>query len=67
MVAAASIVARWTFVEGMEILSKEIDFTLPKGAAAKVVQAAKKLVKEQGKDVLKKTAKLHFSITQKVC
>jgi len=67
VVAAASIVARWAFIEGMEILSKEVGFTLPKGAAPKVSQAAKRLVKEQGREALNKTAKLHFSITNTIC
>jgi len=67
VVAAASIVARWAFVEGIETLSKEVGISLPKGAAAKVVQTAKKLVREKGKEILSQTAKLHFSITQKVC
>jgi len=66
VVAAASVVARWAFIEGMETLSKEIGMTLPKGAAQKVVQTAQKLVDHHGKEILSRAAKLHFSITNRL-
>ncbi len=60
VVAAASILARAAFLEGLETLSKEIGFELPKGASAKVLSAGVKLVAQKGPDVLDKVAKTHF-------
>lgn len=66
VVAAASILARASFVEGMQKLSEEIDFELPKGASQTVVKAAKKLVAQKGPEILEKVAKTHFKTTQEV-
>lgn len=60
VVAAASILARAAFVEGIDQLGKMIETTLPKGASSIVVAAAKKIVAKHGKDILKKLGKLHF-------
>ncbi len=60
VVAAASILARGAFLEGMESLSQEIGITLPKGASAQVVAAGKQLVAKHGRDILTKAAKTHF-------
>lgn len=66
VVAAASILARASFVEGMQKLSEEIGFELPKGASRTVVKAAQKLVAKEGPDILEKVAKTHFKTTQEV-
>jgi ribonuclease HIII len=66
VVAAASILARAAFLDGMEKLSAEVDFVLPKGASDIVIQAAKTIVAKQGADVLKKIAKTHFKTMQHV-
>ena len=63
VVAAASILARWAFVEFLEETGKKFNVTLPKGAATHVVEAARKLVREQGQEILDEVAKLHFKIT----
>lgn len=60
VVAAASILARAAFVEGLEKLSKTVGFELPKGASKQVVQVGKKIVREQGEAFLKDVAKVHF-------
>lgn len=60
VVAAASILARASFVEGIERLSKMIDHPLPKGASQLVIQAGRALVKKQGASILESVAKLHF-------
>jgi len=60
VVAAASILARQAFVEGIHKLGEEVGLVLPKGASAATIAAGKKLVREQGEEILKKTAKLHF-------
>jgi ribonuclease HIII len=66
VVAAASILARAAFLEGLESLSKEYDFPLPKGAAAQVIVAGKKIVAKLGREVLEKVAKTHFKTTRDV-
>lgn len=59
-VAAASILARSSFVEGMEALSQEFGITLPKGATHGMVQAGKRILGTFGEEGLAKTMKLHF-------
>lgn len=60
VVAAASILARAAFVDGIDQLGKMIETTLPKGASSIVVKAGKKIVAQHGQDILKKLGKLHF-------
>jgi len=66
VVAAASILARDAFLNGMKKLSEKAAFDLPKGASAKVVAAAKEIVARDGKDILNSVAKIHFKTTQEV-
>ncbi len=66
VVAAASILARAAFVDGIDALSREIGVTLPKGANHGVKETARKLVQEKGKEILGKVAKLHFKTTQEI-
>lgn len=56
VVAAASILARAGFLDGLATLSQEIGVELPKGASAKVKEVGKKL----GKEILEKVSKTHF-------
>lgn len=60
VVAAASILARLTFVEGLKKIGEEFDMVLPKGASAGTIAAGKKLVERFGEEALEKTGKLHF-------
>ncbi|VEF47380.1 ribonuclease HIII [Bacillus freudenreichii] len=64
-VAAASILARYAFVRAFDQLSKKAGFTIPKGAGAKVDQAAARLIKEKGVPALNEFTKLHFANTGK--
>lgn len=64
-VAAASIIARYSFVKQFDKLSKAAGFKIPKGAGAQVDVAAARLVKEKGKEVLPEFVKLHFANTEK--
>lgn len=66
VVAAASILARAAFLEGIEKLSQEMEMTIPKGASSKVIQVAQKLVAKFGKDVLQKLAKTHFKTMNQI-
>jgi len=65
-VAAASIMARATFVRFMKKLSDDFGMTLPKGAGSIVDQAAAAIVREKGAEILDKLAKVHFKNYRKV-
>lgn len=60
VVAAASILARYSFLQGLKALSEEYGIDLPKGASTLTVKAAEKFAKTHGKNVLVKVSKLHF-------
>ncbi len=60
VVAAASIIARATYIYAMQKLSTECGMQLLKGANASVREQASEIVRKFGKDALKKYAKLHF-------
>lgn len=60
VVAAASILARAAYVEGMEMLSKKMEVYLPKGASSQVIQTGKRLVSRHGPEILRTVGKLHF-------
>ncbi len=66
VVAAASILARAAFLEGLEQLGKTVGMILPKGASAEVIRAGKTLVAKQGREILNTVAKLHFKTTEVV-
>jgi ribonuclease HIII len=66
VVAAASILARAGFLEGMAMLSEEVGMELPKGANSGVITAAQKLVAKFGREVLNKVAKVHFKTTNEI-
>jgi ribonuclease HIII len=63
VVAAASILARQTFVEGLEMLSQEYGVELPKGASALVPKAGQLIVSKHGREILPFVAKMHFKTT----
>ncbi|WP_071460325.1 ribonuclease HIII [Bacillus massilinigeriensis] len=64
-VAAASMIARYAFVQRFDALSKEAGFIIPKGAGAQVDIAAAKLIKSKGAECLNEFVKLHFANTDK--
>lgn len=64
-VAAASILARTSFVKEMDRLSAELGVTLPKGASAKVDAAIADVIRTYGHDKLETIAKVHFANTKK--
>ncbi|MCH9628022.1 MAG: Ribonuclease HIII [Chlamydiales bacterium] len=66
VVAAASILARAAFVEGIEKLEKEMQQKLPKGASTMTIEAGKKLVQAHGNAILKHVGKLHFKTVQAI-
>lgn len=64
-VAAASILARATFVRQMQRLSEKYGVTLPKGASAAVDAAGRAIVAKYGPEVLSQVAKTHFKNFQR--
>ncbi|MDR2430010.1 MAG: ribonuclease HIII [Puniceicoccales bacterium] len=60
VVAAASIVARATYVRALKKLSDEAGIPLPKGSGAPAKAAGTRLVETHGPEVLIRFAKLHF-------
>lgn len=60
VVAAASILARQTFLDGLQKLSEELGIKLPKGASAATINAGKELYRKLGREGLGRAAKLHF-------
>jgi ribonuclease HIII len=65
-VAAASILARDTYLKKIKHMSEHYDLDIPKGASAQVEYVAKKIVEKYGKDELHNTSKMHFKTTKRV-
>lgn len=59
-VAAASILARQTFLEGLLQLGQEIGLPLPKGSSEKAQTTGKEILKRWGEETLRKVCKEHF-------
>lgn len=66
VVAAASILARHAFLEGLARLSEEVELRLPKGASAQVRAVGRQLVAKHGPTILDKVAKTHFKTAQEI-
>lgn len=64
-VAAASILARVTFLEQLEQLGDSIQEVLPSGAGANVDEVAAHIINQYGIDTLARLAKMHFANTEK--
>ena len=60
-VAVGSIIARYSFVQHMDLLSKKYGMEIPYGASKKVTDFAKKFVKKWGYDELDKVVKKNFA------
>jgi len=65
-VAAASILARYSFLQEMDKLETKLGVPIPKGAGPNVDKAANQLLKQKGRDTLYKVTKWHFSNTTRV-
>lgn len=65
-VAAASLVARAVFLERLKWLEREAGFPLPKGAAAGVEEAARRVLQAEGREGLARLVKLHFRTTERL-
>ena len=65
-VAAASILARASFVKYMNIMNQKLNFDFPKGAGSPVDQAGRQFLKLHGKQKLEQISKWHFANTSKI-
>lgn len=59
-VAAASILAREAFLNGLDSLGKPYGIKLPKGASQLVIDAGVAFAKQNGKEALSQVGKIHF-------
>lgn len=66
VVAAASVIARHLFLEGLKRLSEECAVDLHKGAGEPTDRSAREFVRLHGREALGRVAKLHFKNTQKI-
>ncbi|MDB6080985.1 MAG: rnhC [Chlamydiia bacterium] len=66
VVAAASILARAAFLDGLKKLELEAEMALPKGASKQVIDAGRKFIEKWGKEALVKVSKQHFKTTAQV-
>jgi len=65
-VAAASILARETFIGWLERRGKELGLRLERGVSASVKETAKKLVEKNGPRRLREVAKVHFRTAHEI-
>jgi ribonuclease HIII len=64
-VAAASVLARAAFLEGLDRLSAECGVKLAKGAGPPADQAARRVLAKGGVGLLSRVAKMHFRNAEK--
>jgi ribonuclease HIII len=65
-VAAASIMARETFINWLERKSKELGLRLERGVSPSVKESATKLVELNGPGALREVAKVHFRTAHEI-
>ena len=65
-VAAASIIARYSFLKHWELIEKHYNITIPKGAGATVDTFGQLFIKIHGLEEFKKICKYNFKNTEKV-
>lgn len=65
-VAAASILARYAFIEGIDQLGKTIEITLPKGCSQAVKKAGQYILRNLGENTLRNVCKQHFKTLDQI-
>ncbi len=65
-VACASLISRYIFINEFDKLSKDVGFTIPKGAGNNVDEIGKQIINKFGFDKLKQIAKLNFKNIEKI-
>lgn len=65
-VACSAIISRYVFLKQFDKMSKELGFTLPKGAGEKVDKIGAEIVKKYGISILNEISKISFKNTEKI-
>jgi len=65
-VAAASIIARYHFLNSIALLSRKFQLEFPKGASDKVIKIGKEFTEKFSKERLNEVAKVHFKTIEKI-
>ena len=65
-VAAASIIARYHFLNSIALLSQKFQLEFPKGASEKVIKVGKEFAEKFTKERLNEVAKIHFKTIEKI-
>lgn len=65
-VACSAIISRYVFLKQFDKMSKELGFTLPKGAGEKVDKIGAEIVKKYGINILNEISKISFKNTEKI-
>jgi ribonuclease HIII len=65
-VAAASILAREGFIDWLDRKGKALGLKLGRGVSAPIKEAARELVKQNGAEILRQVAKVHFRTAHEV-
>ena len=60
-VAVGSIIARYSFLQKLDAMSKKYGMEIPHGASGKVTEFAKKFIRKYGFDELDKIVKKNFA------
>lgn len=65
-VAAASIIARYHFLDSLKMLTRKYGVEFPKGASKKVILVAKEFAEKYSKERLIEVAKTHFKTMEQI-
>lgn len=65
-VACGSIIARYAFLQAMQLMNEKYDFDFPKGAGAHVDEAGMEFVKQYGWNMMMQVCKYHFKNSEKI-
>lgn len=65
-VAAASILARQSFIDWIKRTEEKIGLKIPKGANEKVKEVARQIIEREGKEALDNYVKVHFKTMQEI-
>lgn len=66
VVAAASILARCAFLEGLAKLKEQFGIEFSKGASKATIEAGRRFIIKYGKEALVQVSKVHFKTTQQL-
>lgn len=65
-VAAAGVLARFTFLKALSDMTHVYGLSFPKGASLQVIRSGRNFIAENGRKELRKVAKIHYKTTQRI-